>query len=115
MFMPLSQVTARVGIGMTTLLTLVSMYNGVRKSTPDVSYVTYLDMWMVVCLLCVLSFIIEFIMVTHLIAWEVFLEETCEKFEKWFRRLFPIVFLSFAAMFWGFILITDTEFNKDLQ
>ena len=105
MFMPLSQVTARVGIGMTTLLTLVSMYNGVRKSTPDVSYVSYLDIWMMVCLLCVLAFMFEFILITHLIAWEMCFEETCEQFEKWFRRLFPLAFLFFTSIYWGTILL----------
>ena len=107
MFMPLSQVTARVGVGMTTLLTLVSMYTGVRQSTPDVSYVSYLDIWMVICLLCVLAFMFELIIVTHLIAWELCFEETCEAFEKWFRRLFPIVFLLLAGTFWGVIILSN--------
>ena len=103
MFIPLSQITARVGIGMTNLLTLVSMYNGVRKSTPEVSYVTYLDIWLMVCFLCVLSFIFEFIMITYLIDTGLCMKESCENFEKWLERLFPPCFMLFACLFWGII------------
>ena len=102
--MPMSQVTARVGVGMTTLLTLVSMYSGVRQSTPEVSYVSYLDVWMLVCLLCVLSFMFEFIAVTHLTSSQICYEESCQDLEKWLRRVFPIVFVMFAALFWSTIL-----------
>ena len=104
LFMPMSQVTARVGVGMTTLLTLVSMYSGVRQSTPEVSYVSYLDVWMLVCLLCVLSFMFEFIVVTHLTSSQICYEESCQDLEKWLRRVFPIVFVMFAALFWSTIL-----------
>ena len=103
LFMPMSQVTARVGVGMTTLLTLVSMYSGVRQSTPDVSYVSYLDIWMMICLLCVISFIFEFIIITHLINKQLYPEESFEKFETWFRILFPVCFLTVSGLFWAMI------------
>ena len=109
LFIPLSQITARAGIGMTTLLTLVSMYNGVRKSTPEVSYVSYLDMWMMICLLCVLSFMFEFILITYVIASEQCFEESCENFEKWLKRLFPLAFLVCAGLFWGIIFAINVN------
>ena len=107
--MPVSQITARVGIGMTNLLTLISMYNGIRKSTPEVSYVTYLDIWLMICLFCVLSFIFEFILITYLMASEQCFEETCESFEKWLKRLFPVGFLLCAGLFWGIIFAINAN------
>ena len=108
--MPMSQVTARVGVGMTTLLTLVSMYSGVRQSTPDVSYVSYLDIWMMICLLCVISFIFEFIIITHLINKQLYPEESFEKFETWFRIFFPVCFLTVSGLFWAMIFYYHWHF-----
>ena len=57
----------RVGMGMTTLLTLTAMFSAVRQGVPRVSYVSLLDIWMLSCMIFVFCSILEFIVVTALI------------------------------------------------
>ena len=52
--------------GMTTLLTLTAMFSAVRQNVPRVSYISYLDIWMLTCMIFVFSCIMEFIVVTAL-------------------------------------------------
>merc|ERR1719419_449983 len=54
-------------MGMTTLLTLTAMFSAVRQNVPKVSYVSFLDIWMLICMLFVFSCILEFIIVTVLL------------------------------------------------
>ncbi|CAL8127377.1 unnamed protein product [Orchesella dallaii] len=57
---PARMVEARIGICMTTLLTLTSMFASVRESTPIVSYVKAIDTWMVFCIFFVFLTLLEF-------------------------------------------------------
>ncbi len=54
-------------MGMTTLLTLTAMFGAVRQEVPRVSYVSFLDIWMVACILFVFACILEFTVVCALI------------------------------------------------
>lgn len=82
LFIPRTSVPGRVGMGMTTILTLTAMlrlaippspmpsrfvHSGVRQNVPKVSYVSFLDVWMVTCLVFVNSCMFEFILVTALV------------------------------------------------
>ena len=82
LFIPRTSVPGRVGMGMTTILTLTAMLrlaippspilsrfvcSGVRQNVPKVSYVSFLDVWMVTCLVFVNSCMFEFILVTALV------------------------------------------------
>ena len=51
-------------MGMTTLLTLTAMFSAVRQSVPRVSYISFLDIWMLTSMIFVFSCILEFILVT---------------------------------------------------
>ncbi len=51
-------------MGMTTLLTLTAMFGAVRQEVPRVSYVSFLDLWMVACILFVFACILEFAIVS---------------------------------------------------
>jgi len=66
LFIPSESVPGRVGMGMTTLLTLTAMFSAVRQNVPRVSYISYLDIWMLTCMIFVFSCIMEFIVVTAL-------------------------------------------------
>ncbi|XP_021951306.1 glycine receptor subunit alphaZ1 [Folsomia candida] len=57
---PARMVEARIGISMTTLLTLTAMFSSVRESTPIVSYVKAVDIWMVFCIFFVFLTLLEF-------------------------------------------------------
>ncbi len=54
-------------MGMTTILTLTAMFGAVRQEVPRVSYVSFLDMWMVACILFVFACILEFGLVTWML------------------------------------------------
>ncbi|XP_055061050.2 glycine receptor subunit alpha-3 [Misgurnus anguillicaudatus] len=51
---------ARVALGITTVLTMTTQSSGSRTSLPKVSYVKAIDIWMAVCLLFVVSALLEY-------------------------------------------------------
>ncbi|OXA63410.1 Glutamate-gated chloride channel alpha [Folsomia candida] len=51
--LPASMVEARIGISMTTVLTLTAMFAAVREQAPSVSYSMGIDKWMVFCIFVV--------------------------------------------------------------
>ncbi|XP_062917426.1 glycine receptor subunit alpha-4-like isoform X2 [Mobula hypostoma] len=53
-------VPARVGLGITTVLTMTTQSSGSRASLPKVSYVKAIDIWMAVCLLYVFAALLEY-------------------------------------------------------
>eukprot|EP00058_Branchiostoma_floridae_P027587 XP_002613078.1 hypothetical protein BRAFLDRAFT_89960 [Branchiostoma floridae] len=57
---------ARVGLGITTVLTMTAQSSGTTSSLPKVSYVKAIDIWMAVCLLFVFSALLEFAAVNFL-------------------------------------------------
>jgi len=67
MFIPPESVPGRVGMGMTTMLTLTAMFSSVRNNVPKVSYISVLDLWMLMSIIFVFSCLVEFIVITGLI------------------------------------------------
>merc|ERR1712018_823522 len=60
-------IPGRISMVMMSLLTLMAMFSGVRQSTPKVSYVSMLDVWMLMCIFFIFLVLIEFAVVTSLI------------------------------------------------
>ena len=83
---------------MTTLLTLTAMFGAVRQNVPRVSYVSYLDIWMVMCILFVFICILEFSIVTTLMRRS--LKSKAETLEAWSRLFIPTLFLIFNIVYW---------------
>ena len=100
---------------MTTILTLTSMFGGVRHNVPkvctaltfafpllhrdwQVSYVSYLDIWMVMSLTFVNIFMFEFVFISFLI--HTSREKLAARVEHWCRVLFAAVFLVFNLCYW---------------
>ena len=91
-------VPGRVTLAMTTILTLTAMFSGVRHSVPKVSYISYLDIWMLMCLIFVNLFMFEFVCVVFLKASKK--EIVSQTFERKARLLFPVAFVLFNVIYW---------------
>ena len=91
-------ILGRVAFGMTTLLTMTAMFGAVRSNVPRVSYVTLLDIWMIVCTVFVFISLLEFTTVATLIRARK--RDKSEKVEQVSRIAFPIVFLIFNVVYW---------------
>jgi hypothetical protein len=85
-------------MGMTTLLTLTAMFGSTRGSVPRVSYSSFLDIWMVTCIVFVFASLIEFTIVHSLYRNNHKYQGDC--LEKVMRILIPVVFLVFNAFYW---------------
>jgi len=103
LFVPPESVPGRVGMGMTTLLTLTAMFSSVRQNVPRVSYISLLDIWMLVCMIFVFSCILEFIVVTSQIRSGK--KHRGEMVETTGKILIPILFVTFNAIYWPIVLI----------
>ncbi|XP_072037572.1 gamma-aminobutyric acid receptor subunit gamma-4-like [Amphiura filiformis] len=57
---------ARVGIGVTTILSMITLYNGVRYDISRVSYIKALDVWFGVCIGFVVGALLEYALVHYL-------------------------------------------------
>ncbi|XP_014676017.1 PREDICTED: glycine receptor subunit alpha-1-like [Priapulus caudatus] len=56
---------ARVGLGVTTFLTIYTQASGVRYSLPPVSYTKAIDIWFNVCTVFIFLSLVEFAMVNY--------------------------------------------------
>ena len=93
-----SNILGRVGLGMMTLLTLTAMFGSTRQNVPRVSYVSYLDVWMVTCILFVFASMIEFVVVQFLFKSK---RNTWGKSVEHIMRIaIPVVFVVFNIMYW---------------
>ncbi|KFO71971.1 Glycine receptor subunit alpha-4, partial [Cuculus canorus] len=70
---------ARVGLGITTVLTMTTQSAGSRASLPKVSYVKAIDIWMAVCLLFVFAALLEYAAVN-------FVSRQHKEFMRLYRR-----------------------------
>ena len=55
---------ARVGLGITTLLTIVSINYGLNRGFPPVSYPKAVDVWNFVCFFFVFCVMVEYVIVS---------------------------------------------------
>ena len=65
-WLPAEAVPARISLGVTTVLTMVTQLSVSRASAPKVSYPKALDVWMSACMLFVFSALVEYAFITVL-------------------------------------------------
>jgi len=97
MFISPESVPGRVGMGMTTMLTLTAMFSSVRNNVPKISYLSVLDLWMLMSIIFVFSCILEFIVVTGLIRngkknFALKLERVCQ-------IVVPVLYITFVFLY----------------
>ena len=89
-------------MGMTTLLTLTVMFGATRQNVPRVSYVSYLDIWMVTCIIFVFGSMIEFTVVHSL--YKSNRRASAEYVERLMRIVIPVLFIGFNIFYWTILL-----------
>ncbi|XP_077983267.1 glycine receptor subunit alpha-2-like [Glandiceps talaboti] len=73
---------ARVGLGITTVLTMTTQSSGILSSLPRVSYIKAIDVWMTTCLVFVFGALLEFAAVNFLVTEAKASEKRRKKEEK---------------------------------
>jgi len=97
-------IPGRVSMVMMTLLTLMAMFSGVRQMTPKVSYVSMLDIWMLVCIIFIFLVLIEFAVVTSLLRKQE--KSTAELVDHFAIVILPTLFLTFNVVYWFSLFFT---------
>ena len=102
LFIPIEFVPGRVTMVMTSLLTTVSKFSSVRQNVPKVSYISYLDVWMLVSLLFVFSCVCEFIIV--LVVYKNVNKIQTDALDARIKKAVPVLFILFVCVYWPIIL-----------
>jgi len=97
-------IPGRISMVMMSLLTLMAMFSGVRQNTPKVSYVSFLDIWMLMCIIFIFIVLIEFAIVTSLLRRQEI--RMAEKMESFGVLLIPLMFLVFNMIYWSCLFFT---------
>ena len=84
---------------MITILALTTFFNvnGVRENMPKVSYLSYIDICMVVCLVFAICCMFEFVDVVFLI--QPGKEKLSIEMKKICRVVFPVIFVTFMILY----------------
>ena len=89
-------------MNLTTLLTLIAMFDGIREDIPKVSYISYMDIWMTACTITIFLAIGEFA-VAHALCrnkmkhWAVIVDRIS-------RYVMVFIFLAFNCVYWLMLL-----------
>lgn len=104
LFVPPQSIAERLAMAMTIMLTLTAMFASERQNVPRVSYVTYLDVWMLGCIFFVLMELVEFTLVLRLLKSEgAKSHQHASNVEKTSRVLLPVIFFGFNAAYWSVV------------
>jgi len=78
------------------------MFASERQSVPRVSYITYLDVWMLTCVLFVFTELAEFTLVLHFIRTK--REAATPALESAAKFFLPAAFAVFNVAYWSLLL-----------
>lgn len=83
----LESAPARVGLGITTLLSIVTMYFNIQKLFPEVSYLKAIDYWTFICFFLIFLSLVEFavasVMLRRMKKRELAAKQLTAKAKKW--------------------------------
>ena len=106
MFIPLSHMPARVSMAMMALLTLVAMFGSLSFHTPDTSYRTKLDLWMLCCIALVFTSLLH-LAILVVLEYQLDFISTPGIFrivDNGGTLTFAVVFIVFNAVYWYDVL-----------
>ena len=87
---------------MTTLLTLSAMFDSTRHSVPRVSYISFLDIWMVTCIVFVFGSMIEYTIVHSF--YKSNQKFRADSLERLMKIAIPFLFLGFNIFYWTMLV-----------
>ncbi|CAL8126770.1 unnamed protein product [Orchesella dallaii] len=128
-------VEARVSLGVTTILTIVTQTYGINQSAPPASYAKALDVWTAFCMGMVFAALLEFASVNYVchVQWVKVKRQLAEqkkdkeeiqneeakllsqslikgkRIDRISRIVFPIIFTTFNAVYWYYYLVQNYE------
>ena len=108
LYIPAEVVPGRVALGMLTFLALTKLNTSVKDGLPKVSYMTYIDFWVVCCLVSVFS--TNLLSIVEILLLKSGKELVRMKFNRVCKIIIPLFFVVFNAIYWPVIL---TEYFKD--
>ncbi|WAQ99280.1 GLRA2-like protein [Mya arenaria] len=107
-------VPARVSLGITCVLAIVTQSSGIHHVLPNVSYPTAIDIWMLVCQLYVFAALLEFAIVNVLDKCHVQGNaERAQRVDVISRLVFPATFVLFTCIF--FIVVESKNDSMNYE
>ena len=97
LFLPPVSINARGGMSLITLINIFKLNEGIRKVIPKVAYITFLDIWLMMCFVIIFFINFEFVGVLCLITIEKV--KSAQRLEYWSKRLVPIVLGLFTVAY----------------
>jgi uncharacterized membrane protein YkvI len=89
-------------MSLTSLLTLIAMFDVVRSEVPKVSYVSFMDVWMTACVIVIFLTVAEFAIVHSLCRRK--MKRKAIRVDDLSRYLFMLVFMIFNGLYWPLLL-----------
>eukprot|EP00092_Neocalanus_flemingeri_P018558 GFUD01020095.1.p1 GENE.GFUD01020095.1~~GFUD01020095.1.p1 ORF type:complete len:373 (-),score=101.77 GFUD01020095.1:109-1227(-) len=111
LFLPAKTVPGRIGLGMMTYLTLTTMNSSNKSMLPQVSYMTFMDIWVITCILFV--FTTNVVSIIEIVMLKSGMVLVGKKFNLICKILLPALFIVFNTVYWPIILIQYWE-NKTI-
>ena len=93
---------ARVGMNLTSLLTLIAMFDGVRSEVPKVSYISFMDIWMTVCMIIIFTAIAEYSIAHALCRYK--MKRKAILVDTISRWVVMMLFILFNLVYWPLLL-----------
>ena len=91
-------IIVRVGMNLTSLLTLIAMFDSVRSEVPKVSYISFMDIWMTVCVIIIFLAIAEYAVSYSLIRFK--MKKKARYLDKISRVVMMGIFILFNFIYW---------------
>ena len=100
-------------MNLTSLLTLIAMFDGIRAEVPKVSYITFMDIWITVCVVIIFLAIAEYA-VTHSLTRHK-LKRKAIQIDRVSRLIMMALFITFNVAYWPLLLKKCTFCEIDNQ
>ena len=89
-------------MNLTSLLTLIAMFDSVRSEVPKVSYISFMDIWMTVCVIIIFLAIAEYAVSHSLTRFKMKKKAIC--IDKISRVVMMGLFVCFNLIYWPLLL-----------